>query len=68
MPTSSTVRSTGGRRVVRRRRPALDAAIDTALSDLPVELRRPLIAYADAKRAEYESRSALSTLMTPEWV
>jgi hypothetical protein len=51
-----------GRRVVRRS--AIDQAADTALAELPAEVRPAVIAYVDAKRAEYEARLALSSLMT----
>jgi hypothetical protein len=52
--------SRSGRRVVRRARPTLNQAHDEALSGLPPEVRPAVIAYADAKRAEFEARSALS--------
>ena len=53
-----------GRRVVRRRaRPALDHAIETALAEFDPALQPAIIAYADAKHAEYEARQALSTEM-----
>jgi hypothetical protein len=38
-------------------------AYDTALSELPLEVRPAVRAYAEARRAEYEARSALSDLM-----
>jgi hypothetical protein len=64
MVTSGTVPSAGsGRRVVRRRRPTLDEAYDVALSELPAELRQPMITYVAAKRAEFGARQTLSTLM-----
>jgi hypothetical protein len=65
MATQTTVQpASSGRRVVRRRaRPALDEAYD-ALAGLPPEIRPEIIAYADAKQAEYEARSVLSTEMT----
>jgi hypothetical protein len=65
MAAPSFVRPAGsGRRVVRRKRPALDSAYDVALSGLPVELRQPMITYVAAKRAEFEARQALSVLMS----
>ena len=65
MVTNGTVQPTqSGRRVVRCKRPTLDEATGAALGDLPVDLRQPLINYADAKRAEYDARSALSALLT----
>lgn len=64
MVTGGTLPSAGsGRWVVRRRRPTLDEAYGVALSELPVELRQPMITYVAAKRAEFEARQALSTLM-----
>jgi hypothetical protein len=48
---------------VRRRRPALDEAVDAALADFDPALRPAIIAYIDAKRAEYQSRQALSAEM-----
>jgi hypothetical protein len=53
-----------GRRVVRRPRAALDAAIDVALAELPAELRPLAIQYADNIRQGQEIRSALSTVLT----
>jgi hypothetical protein len=51
-----------GRRVVRRRaRPATDKAMAVAFEGLPPDIWPELLAYVDAKRAEYESRQALST-------
>lgn len=66
MVTNSTVRPTGPRRrVVRRRaRPTLDQACDVALAELPIELRPLAIQYADNIRQGQEIRSALSTAMT----
>ena len=62
---NGTVRPAGpGRRAVRRARPALDESIDVVLAEFDPALRPAIIAYADAKRAEYEARSALSTEMT----
>jgi hypothetical protein len=62
---NSTVQPTrSGRRVVRQARPALDDAINVVLAEFDPALRPAIIAYADAKRAEYEARSALSTEMT----
>jgi len=61
---TSTVKPTGSRRRVVRRRAAIDEAVDTALSEFDPELRPKIIAYADAKRAEFEARSALSSEMT----
>lgn len=54
-----------GRRVVRRRaRPAIDKALAVAFEGLPPDIWPELLAYADAKRAEYAGRQALSTAMT----
>ena len=54
-----------GRRVVRRRaRPALEAAYTTVLGELPVAFHPVMIAYVEAKRAEFDARSALSSQMT----
>lgn len=64
MITSTVHQPRSGRRVVRRRRPALDAAYDVALSELPPELRPAMVAYVTAKRHEYEARLVLSTAMT----
>ena len=51
-----------GRRVVRpRARPAIDKAMAVAFEGLPPDIWPELLAYVDAKRAEYESRQALST-------
>lgn len=54
---ATTVQRPGsGRRTVRRRaRPTLDTAYETALSELPPEIRPTMIAYVDAKRAEFEA-------------
>lgn len=64
--TSSSVRPAGsGRRLVRRRaQPTLDKAVAVAFEGVPVELHQPLLAWADARRAEFETRQALSTAMT----
>lgn len=61
----NTVCQPRSRRVVRRRaRPTLDAAIDTALAELPVELRPLAIQYVDNIRQGQEIRMALSTALT----
>ena len=53
-----------GRLVRRRARPALDDAWETALSELPPEVRPLLRAWVEARRAEFDARSALSSEMT----
>jgi hypothetical protein len=60
----ATVTITPPRRRVVHRRSALDKAYDAVLADLPVEIRPAVRAYAEAKRAEYDARSALSTELT----
>jgi hypothetical protein len=50
------------RRVVQRTAtPAIDKAMAVAFEGLPPDIWPELLAYVDAKRAEYESRQALST-------
>jgi hypothetical protein len=56
--------SRSGRRVVRRARPTLDAAYDAALAELPPGMHPAMIAWLDARQTEYETRLALSTVMT----
>ena len=53
-----------GRRVVRRHRPTLDQAWDTVLADLPGELHTPMRRYVEAKRAEFDARHELSTVLS----
>ena len=60
----STVQSGPRRRVVRRARPTLDVAWDTALSELPPEIRPMVRRYAENMRDGQEIRSALSSQMT----
>jgi hypothetical protein len=52
------------RQVVHRRRarPVLDKAIDTALADIPPEMRPAVIQLADSIRAQQGIRSQLSDL------
>jgi hypothetical protein len=65
MAAPSTVRPAGsGRRVVRRKRPALDSAYDVALCGLPVELRPLVRRYVENMRQGQEIRSELSTAMS----
>lgn len=53
------------RRVVRRRaRPTVDLAYETALTELPPELRPLVIQYAENMRQGQEIRSSLSRAMT----
>jgi hypothetical protein len=52
------------RRVVRRRQSALDKAMAVAFDGLPPDIWPDLMAYADAKRAEYEGRLALGTALS----
>lgn len=62
---NSTVQAAGpGRRVVRRKPPALDDAWATVLADFDPALRPAIIEYADAKRAEYEARQSPSAELT----
>ncbi len=55
-----------GRRVRRpaRRESALEKACVTALADVPIEVRPSLIAWVDARSAEWDTRLKLSTEMT----
>lgn len=62
--SASVTRPRAGRRVVRRRQSTLDQAWATVLADLPPEMRPAMVAYVDAKRAEYDARNALSDLAT----
>jgi len=50
--------------VGRRARPALDRAYDTALAELPDEIRPLVVEYAENVRQGQEIRSSLSTVMT----
>lgn len=53
------------RRAVRRRaQGTLDRAIAVAFDGLPPEIWPDLMAYADAKRGEYEGRLALGAALT----
>lgn len=62
---SATVKtSRTGLRVVRRPRPTVDQAWATVLADLPAEVQPAMRRYAEAMRAEFDARSALSSLMT----
>jgi hypothetical protein len=60
---NSTVRP-AGRRVVRRKQPALEDAWDAALSELPPEIRPLVQQYAENVRQGQEIRSELSTVLT----
>jgi hypothetical protein len=60
----STVSTTTRRRVVRRARPALDQAWDTALSSLPPEMRPLVRRYVENLKDGLEIRLALSAEMT----
>jgi hypothetical protein len=62
--TTASVTAPRRRAVRRRARPSLDTAYDTALSELPPELRVALQIWVEARRAEWAARAALSTLMT----
>ena len=53
-----------GRRVVQRKRPALDEAVDVALGELPVELRPLIVRYAENMRQGKQIRCKLSSEMT----
>jgi hypothetical protein len=62
-PANGTVQQPrSGRRVVRRS--AIDQAADTALCELPAELRPLLFRYAENIRQGHQIRLELSTLMT----
>lgn len=61
---ASTVKAHPSRRRVVQRRGTLDRAYDIALADLPPELRPAIITWIEARRTEYELRSALQTQMS----
>jgi hypothetical protein len=60
MATQDTVRPTGSRRRVVRRRQALDVEFDQALPDLPPDLRVAIQLWVEARSNEWSARSALS--------
>ena len=53
------------RREVRRSRPTIDQAWDIALAELPPDVRPAMIAYVEARQAEYGARLALGDKMIP---
>jgi hypothetical protein len=64
MVASTVSQPRSGRRVVRRTGPTIDRACETALSELPAEIRTLVVRYADSMRESQEIRSALGTALT----